>query len=477
FLRVAEGQTLALIGGDLNLTNATLYAPAGRIDLAAVGSAGEVMPTETDLVMQGFGKLGVLTIKHPSANRVMVDLGKPLGEIPLADVDASGAGGGAIFIRGGQWISQGGWVFANTYGSQAGRGLDVALTGAARLEGRTGLSAATYSTGDAGSITLDAGRLELGGNSQLSTSTFSAGHGGNLTLTVSDAMILTDDSHLYATAQPQSTGDAGSITLDVGRLDLSGGSQISSGTFGLGDGGNLTLAARDTVSISGSDSTGLYPSGLFANVQPGAAGAAGSITLDVNRLELRDGGLISSTTWGAGRGGNITLTAHDTVIISGSDPADRYPSGLYTQVQPGATGDAGSITLDVGRIELSEGGLISSATLGAGNGGNITLVVRDTLTISGISPTGRYPSSLFAGAYEGSTGNAGSITLDVGRLELSEGGLIASATLGTGRGGNITLTARDAVTIRGISPMGRYSGLYASAEPGSTGEARTAASL
>ncbi|MBL8247014.1 MAG: filamentous hemagglutinin N-terminal domain-containing protein, partial [Candidatus Competibacter sp.] len=47
FLRVAEGQTLALIGGDLNLTNATLYAPAGRIDLAAVGSAGEVMPTET----------------------------------------------------------------------------------------------------------------------------------------------------------------------------------------------------------------------------------------------------------------------------------------------------------------------------------------------------------------------------------------------------------------------------------------------
>ncbi|CAK0768246.1 exported hypothetical protein [Gammaproteobacteria bacterium] len=34
FLRVPEGQTLSLIGGDINLTNATLWAPAGRINLA-----------------------------------------------------------------------------------------------------------------------------------------------------------------------------------------------------------------------------------------------------------------------------------------------------------------------------------------------------------------------------------------------------------------------------------------------------------
>ena len=53
FLQVPEGQTLSLIGGDITLTNATLYAPAGRINVAAVASAGEVIPTDTDLNLTG----------------------------------------------------------------------------------------------------------------------------------------------------------------------------------------------------------------------------------------------------------------------------------------------------------------------------------------------------------------------------------------------------------------------------------------
>ena len=71
FLRVPEGQTLSLIGGDITLMNATLYAPAGRINLAAVGSAGEVIPADADLAMQGFGRLGAITVERarPIASR------------------------------------------------------------------------------------------------------------------------------------------------------------------------------------------------------------------------------------------------------------------------------------------------------------------------------------------------------------------------------------------------------------------------
>ncbi|MDG4555219.1 MAG: filamentous hemagglutinin N-terminal domain-containing protein [Candidatus Competibacter sp.] len=481
FLRVPDGQTLSLIGGDLTLTDATLYAPAGRINLAAAGSAGEVVPTETDLALRGFGTLGSLTLEHGSAQRPTVNLGDPFGEVELANLDTSGTGGGAIFIRGGQWVSRRGWVFANNYGDQAARGLDIALTGAARFEGATGLTAAAFGAGDAGSIALDVGSLILSGGSQLSSSTFGAGHGGDITLTARDAVTISgteptgfSPSGLFATAQTGATGNAGSITLDVGRLDLNGGGQIVSGTLGVGDGGDITLTARDAVTISGVNPTGRYPSGLFSNAQAGATGNAGSIALDVGRLELREGGLIASTTWGAGHGGNIFLTARGAVIVSGTDPTGRYPfpSGLYTHVQTGATGNAGSVVLDVGRLELHGGGLITSATLGAGHGGDITLTARDAVIISGTDPTGDYPSSLFAGAQAGSTGNAGSIVLDVGRLELRGGGLIASATLGAGHGGNITLTVRDSVTISGTTPISPYpSGLFASAEPGSTGDA------
>ena len=53
-----DGQPLSLISGDITLTNATLYAIKKMIYMAPVGSAGEVILTDTDLTMQGFGQLG-----------------------------------------------------------------------------------------------------------------------------------------------------------------------------------------------------------------------------------------------------------------------------------------------------------------------------------------------------------------------------------------------------------------------------------
>ena len=69
FLQVPDAQTLSLIGGDVALTNATLYAPAGRINVAAVASAGEVIPTDTDLTLQGFGGSGTSDSKTRSDGR------------------------------------------------------------------------------------------------------------------------------------------------------------------------------------------------------------------------------------------------------------------------------------------------------------------------------------------------------------------------------------------------------------------------
>ncbi|MBK8534013.1 MAG: hypothetical protein IPL59_02225 [Candidatus Competibacteraceae bacterium] len=133
------------------MSNATLYAPAGRINLAAVGSVGEVIPTETGLNVQAFRTLGTFMLEQRLAERPTVNLGDPFGEVPLGNLDASGQGGGAIFIRGGQWVSRGGSVLTNTYGDQEGRGVDVVLSGAAQFEGDgAGIEATTFATGDAG---------------------------------------------------------------------------------------------------------------------------------------------------------------------------------------------------------------------------------------------------------------------------------------------------------------------------------------
>lgn len=134
YLHGAAGQTLSLIGGDIALTNATVYAPAGRLNVAAVGSAGEVVPTETDVVMQGFGRLGTVTMaRDPTVERVTIHLGE-WGQVPVSDLDASGARGGAIFIPGGQWMSQSGFVASDTYENQDGQGIDIRITGGMRFD-------------------------------------------------------------------------------------------------------------------------------------------------------------------------------------------------------------------------------------------------------------------------------------------------------------------------------------------------------
>ncbi|MCB1921854.1 MAG: filamentous hemagglutinin N-terminal domain-containing protein [Candidatus Competibacteraceae bacterium] len=77
-LQVPEGQTLSLLGGDLTVVNGTLYAPAGRLNLAAVGSVGEIVPTAQGLELRGFGQLGTFALTHTAERpRPTVNLGVP----------------------------------------------------------------------------------------------------------------------------------------------------------------------------------------------------------------------------------------------------------------------------------------------------------------------------------------------------------------------------------------------------------------
>ena len=80
--------------------------------------------------------------------RVTVDIGEPLGKIPFGDLDTSGEGGGAIFIRGGRWVSRGGWVLTNTRNA-GGRDVDVAIAGNVRFDQGALLGAGVLGSGQA----------------------------------------------------------------------------------------------------------------------------------------------------------------------------------------------------------------------------------------------------------------------------------------------------------------------------------------
>ena len=90
-LEVPEGQTLSVVGGDVQIRGGTLRAPSGRIQLASVAAAGEVLPVTSgpapDLQVDSVAQLGRIALSPDEQGQ-------------RTFLDASGNGGGTVLIRG-----------------------------------------------------------------------------------------------------------------------------------------------------------------------------------------------------------------------------------------------------------------------------------------------------------------------------------------------------------------------------------------
>ena len=474
FLRVREGQTLSLIGGDITLNNAHLYAPAGRINLAAAASIGEVIPTDADLVMRDFTKLGGLTLTQ-------TDDPPQASPIPVGEVDVSGEGGGAIFVRSGQWFNQGGWVLANTYGAQGGGEINIAVADDLTLQKGGVISASTYGVGDAGNIAISAGRLRVDGQGDALTLTAiasnvqpnAAGDGGQVNIAVAET--LTIENYGQIRASTFGIGDAGHISVSAGhlRVDGAGGGALlaSRANFGsTGKGGNITLTVADDIAVvnqgvisTNTEGTGQAGdivinasnalvdgvgkiAGLISGTDSSAASAqGGNITLAVaDTLTLRDGGVIGASTFGAGDAGIITVNARDVWVDgNGSD------AGFSSSAASDSTGEGGNINVTVAdTLALQNGGSISVVTQGANDTGNINVNAGKAVTIRGGSQINGdfYPSGLFA--FAAFTGQAGQIMVTTPSLSISESGSIDAQSELTS-GGNLLINADDLKLLDG----------------------------
>ena len=125
-----------------------------------------------------------------------------------------------------------------------------------------------------------------------------------------------------------------------------------------------------------------FDTGISANGQPSATGDAGVITINAGSVTIDAAATDQNQTYGSGNGGDVTLNVAGTLAISGA-PDSGFVTGISADSQLGATGDAGTVTIDAGSITIDETGQISSNTIGSGNGGDVTVNVAGALTITG----------------------------------------------------------------------------------------------
>jgi filamentous hemagglutinin family protein len=515
-LEIPEGKTLLLVGEDIQIVNGFLAAPGGQVNIASVASAGEVPLRASDLELGSFSRFGNINISQSSPFPVRSD-----GSV-IANVDVSGTGGGAVFIRGGRFMLDRSVIQADTQGSVNGGGIDIRLTEDLVLDHAAVITADTLGSGNAGDILVTAARLNVRAGSIITSNSFGFGRGGNLSLFAEDSISISGFSEFglrssisastfsdgrsgtifistpdllvdggFIIASTLGNGDAGDITLDVENLTLKGDSTLTTSTLGgNGQGGTISLFARDSVLISES----VIDSSTFGN------GHAGTISLDVGSLTLIDGGQIDLDNLGAGQGGTLSISARDFIFISeggiftiaassGDAGAVSLVTPHLTLVQEGAldtstlgSGRAGDIVLEVERLTITRGRINSNAVSGTGQGGQITITATDSVLISRGDISSDTSSSGDAGTIslftpvltledEGlitastffNTGSAGDILLNVGSLTLKGGSKIVSASIGPGQGGQVFVDA-DVFLASGTSDSGSPSGIFMNAQ-------------
>ena len=225
-------------------------------------------------------------------------------------------------------------------------------------------------TGDAGNIAIAARVVTLTDKATLGSSNFVGGNAGSVTVKAIDDISIINSS-IFSDTVGQGTssgGFAGGISITAGNLFAVNNGQITADSFGsktenVGEAesgfGFISIEAK---AISLSNQTNLS-TGAFG------AGAGGDITVRTQRLFITDKSRIAAETESAGNGGDIQLEARDLIVL-------RRNSNISTSAgKNGTNGDGGNITIKTPNLVALENSDIAADAFN-GRGGRVSITAQ-----------------------------------------------------------------------------------------------------
>jgi filamentous hemagglutinin family protein len=489
----ADGQPLQLVAGDVMIDGSTLLAEGGGdIRLAAVGGRAVDIPLTgalpaVDGMISVVGGGAVLTTSLATrrggnivlgAGDIRIDgmnLRSSFTGISSLSLDQGDAGDVSVVAARTLEIVNGGYVASESYFTGNG-GSVTAAANSMRFSGQpstiatnalggkvqTGIGVCACAPGGpahAGSVTLAATQdLSFEAGAELFSRTFGQGSAGLIKVTARRLLIDENGSDDFTGIQAQTKGAGTGASMDIsvgGLVSIVHGAGIVTYGFSSGRAGSITLGAGD---LYVSEQASPYITGVVSQARVGSSGDAGDVELAVRgNITVVDGGEITASTWGAGNGGSIRITAGSlTIDRAGSE----FFTGVSAQSVSDSGGKAGSIHVAVsGEVSLANGGEIDSGTFGPGAAGSIRVEAARIEIGTGSSITTDTQSS----------GNAGRIEIVTSeQLKLASGGTISTATYDAGHAGSIEIRAQS-VLIDGSDAGSLGTGIVAGAARGSSG--------
>ncbi len=431
-LKVGPGETLSLIGGNLDIVGGEIRAESGRVNLVSVAFSGEV-PLQTvgqgvDLSMETFPRLGDVTMTDG------------------AEVHVGGNTGGTVVIRSGQLEIDESVIEAMTDGDQGGdaMGIDIDVMETVTLRNEAMITSESRGAGDGGAVEVSATNITLRDRARIHSLAESFGQGGNVTVRASNTLILENSSSISASSIAfgfDEAGAGGAVEVSATHIQISNGSEMITFVDSLGDGGALKVSASDTL---------ILDSSRIGSATSGLGGLGGAVDVSAATIRIRGQsdiiavtGLDSSNSTFPSHGGSVTVRASNTLTLEG---------GARIISRSVSAGKAGTVDVHATKISLSDESDISSTSFFFGDSGRLTVSASDILTLQS--------GSIIATDALGE-GNGEAVDIDARVIQLSGGSAIRSLTgidmnretRLAGDGGRMTIHALDTLILEGNSSI------------------------
>lgn len=300
-------------------------------------------------------------------------------------IDTSGDGGGEIEIWGG----------------------DVTFNKANSNASNTG----TLPVSNRENVNIIANRLTLN-DSIIAFDSFDTGNGGNVSIKANQLRVDGQGDYAEISSESKGAGNAGDIAIESQDVVIAAGGEISANATGNGNAGNIQLNAKFlTIDGTGEALTRI-------SSQTSGKGNAGDVVIEVENIDVKNGGKISS----------------DTLPIS-TEVAQEFPVGNDLTHQKGK---AGIVSINAKQLTLSNGAKISSDSLTDGEAGTVQINAENLI----IDGKGQYTEISSEAQH---SGKGGEISVIAKNLTVLDYGQIASDSIAQGKAGDVTVHAQNLI--------------------------------
>ena len=514
-LVVKSGETISLIGGNIETTGThvwvrdeendrsihwyagNLEASEGRINLASIGSAGEVILEDNDIDISQFDKLGDIRM---SDHTYISTSGQSTGALYLRGSDVvlensiiglenNGEGqAGVIDIFADSLVLDDADVGSGTLSE--GKGADIKIVVANNFElmasenSDSGYSSVrSYSFreesngGDGGDISISAGQLILRNGAKILTVTHGEGNAGDIDIRVEGTVDIKGENSekpgsvifSNSSGNTETSGSSGKITIFSGELLLSDGAEIGSSSSGGGGVKEIELRTTGEIRLFGNNSIGYSSAIIIASLGPFSMDNVGRIDISAQKISLQDGASVKSINESGKSGGDIKISAIESISVEGESLAG-YASTIESRTSGDfiSSGDAGDILISANDLVLLNGAMIVNQTFNDGNGGDIDLRLSGNLFAEGIGNVGNAcqigtfsnNSHLEINTGTQKKGDAGDLICNAISVALQDGARLFSISSGFGDCGDIDISALESVTLSSREGLGYFSSIF-----------------